>query len=391
MASAWNALSRFSKAWTTGPMPTTRNSIPAPLAPFRASRRFSRPFPRGCATAKPRPGPIASAHSFATSAESTPPLSPTTTPFRPLSRTEWTMNAWRMKTCSSLKCGTNSATEDGTCVAGINPCGTRSLYRGSRVRRALVNANEATLVWVDEYSRMAEAYDQNVAPRFEPIAQEVVHLADPKPNELFLDVGTGTGLLACLLAPRVLPQGVVAIDLADGAISVASYRAGNAGIRNIRFEMLDSRNIVYHGKLFDGVASNLGVPALGYDRVFHEVYRVLKTSGRFVFSEWPTDPNPSFAALRELLEKHGTRSPSKDLVQVREAVRLVPSDPQAKTLGDPRAVLEALRGHGVDPRGAKKKGVPVRFASPDELVRFAASYGFYERELREMPPQSPKT
>src|SRR5438132_1085245 len=82
----------------------------------------------------------------------------------------------------------------GTCVAGINPCGTRSLYRGARVRRAPVNANEATLVWVDEYSRMAEAYDQNVAPRFEPIRHEVVHLADPKPNGRFLDVATGTGL-----------------------------------------------------------------------------------------------------------------------------------------------------------------------------------------------------
>src|SRR5256712_1036187 len=227
-----------------------------------------------------------------------------------------------------------------------------------------MNANEATLVWVDEYSRMAEAYDQNVAPRFEPIAQEVVRLADPKANELFLDVGTGTGLLACLLAPRVLPQGVVAIDLADGAISVGSYRAGNAGIRNIRFEMLDSRNIVYRGKLFDGAASNLGVPALGYDRVFHEVYRVLKPSGRFVFSEWPTDPNPSFAALRELLEKHGTPSPSTDLAQVREAVRLVRSGPEAKTLGGPPAGLEALRGPGVGRRGEEKRTLPPPVPAP---------------------------
>src|SRR5437870_11204379 len=193
---------------------------------------------------------------------------------------------------------------------------------------------------------MAEAYAKDVTPRYEPIAQEVVGLADPNPNELFVPVGPGTGLLACLIAPRVLPQGVVAIDLADGAISVASYRAGNAGIRNIRFEMLDSRNIVYHGKLFDAAVSNLGIPALGYDRVFQEVHRVLKPSGRFVFSEWPTDPNPSFAAVRELLEKHGTRSPSKDLVEVREAVRLVRSDPEAKALGDPRAVLEALRVQG---------------------------------------------
>src|SRR3989442_4019647 len=127
---------------------------------------------------------------------------------------------------------------------------------------ASVNANEATLVWVDEYSRMAEAYDKNVTPRFEPIAQEVVRLADPKPGELFLDVGTGTGLLACQIAPRGLPQGVVAIDLADGSISVGSYRSRNAGIRSIRFQTLDSRNIVYHGKLFDGAGSNLRIPTL---------------------------------------------------------------------------------------------------------------------------------
>ncbi len=253
-------------------------------------------------------------------------------------------------------------------------------------------------MWVDEYSRMAEAYDKNVAPRFEPIAQEVVRLVDPKPGELFLDVGTGTGLLACQIAPRVLPQGVVAIDLADGAISVASYRAGNAGIRNIRFEMLDSRNIVYHGKLFDAhgklfdaAVSNLGIPALGYDRVFQEVHRVLKPSGRFVFSEWPTDPNPSFAALRELLEKHGTRSPSKDLALVREAVRLVRTDPEAKALGDPRAVLKALGVAGFEKRDATRKTFPVRFTSVAELVVFAGSYGWYERELREMTIESRKT
>src|SRR2546429_9408129 len=232
-----------------------------------------------------------------------------------------------------------------------------------------MNANEATLLYVDEFSRMAEAYDRNVVPRFEAIAQEVLRLADPKAGELVLDIGTGTGLLACLVAPFVRPQGVVAIDLADGAISVASYRAGNAGIRNIRLEMLDSRNIVYHGKLFDAAVSNPGTPVFGWDRLFQQVHRVLKPGGRFIFSEWPTDPNPSFAALRELLEKHGTRSPSKDLAQVREAVRLVRSDPEAKGLGDPRAGLEGLRVQGFHRRGSMKKEFPGRVARPRELGR----------------------
>lgn len=247
-----------------------------------------------------------------------------------------------------------------------------------------MNANEATLLWVDEYSRMAEAYDTNVAPRFEPIANEVVRLADPKPNELFLDVGTGTGLLACLLAPRLLPQGVVAIDLADGAISVASYRAGNAGIRNIRFEMLDSRNIVYHGKLFDGVVSNLGMPNSGADRVFQEVYRVLKPGGRFIFSEWPSEYPTTFGVPRELFGKHGTVTPSRDLALLREARQLFRNDPEGQALGDPTSVQKALAVADFDRSEVWTKSFPVRFAALDELLVFTASFGWCERELREM-------
>src|SRR5467141_3070981 len=233
------------------------------------------------------------------------------------------------------------------------------LWATARFGAGWMNANEATLVWVDEYSRMAEAYDKNVAPRFEPIAQEVVRLAAPKPNELFLDVGTGTGLLACLLAPLVLPQGVVAIDLADNAISVASYRAGNAGIRNIRFEMLDSRNIVYRGKLFDGVASNLGVPALGYDRVFQEVHRVLKPGGRFVFSEWPSDYPTTFSLPRELMGKYGTLTPSKDLALLREARQLFRDDPEPQALGEPNAMRTALDVAEFDRTESSTKTLPV--------------------------------
>src|SRR5256885_1505836 len=155
------------------------------------------------------------------------------------------------------------------------------LWATARFGAARMNANEATLVWVDEYSRMAEAYDKNVAPRFEPIAQEVVRLAAPKPNELFLDVGTGTGLLAT----------------------------------------------------------------------------------------------------------HGPMPPWKALAQVREAGRLVRTDPEAKALGDPDAVFKALDVADFDHREVVKKEFPVRFARLEELVRFAASYGWYERELKEMNPE----
>src|SRR5438034_464187 len=119
-----------------------------------------------------------------------------------------------------------------------------------------MNPEEVVLLLADEYSRMAETYDRNVTPQFAPIAERVLGAADPKPGELFLDLGTGTGLLACKVAPQVAPQNVVAIDLADGAIAAATYRAAGLGIQTVRFEMLDVAE-VDHPAVFDPPESYL--------------------------------------------------------------------------------------------------------------------------------------
>ena len=249
-----------------------------------------------------------------------------------------------------------------------------------------MNPNEATLVLSDEYNRMAETYDRIVAPRFEPLAQEVVDLLAPSAGEMVLDLGTGTGVLACLLARRVAPAQAVAIDLSDEAIRVASFRAGNAGVRNLRLEMMDVRNIVYRSQLFDGVGSNLGLPDLGYDRTFYEVHRLLKPGGRFVFSEWDRDPGPIASIFYELEERHGTTNPTKELALVREARDLSRTSPEARDLKDPASVAKRLRAQGFASVGDRPKVFTVPFASPADYVAFMTAYGWHERELGEMTP-----
>lgn len=249
-----------------------------------------------------------------------------------------------------------------------------------------MNVNEATLVYADEYSRMAETYDRVVTPRFEPIARTVVELLAPKTGEMVLDVSTGTGLLACLMAPLTAPAQFVAIDLADEAIRVASYRAGTAGIRNIRFEMMDARNIVYRSHLFDAVGSNLGIPNVGYDRTFHEVHRLLKPGGRLVFSEWDATLPPSETAFYELLEKHRTSTPSKALAQVREAVSVNRNAPEAKDLRNPAAVAQKLAAEDFARVEDVVRTFPVRFADAADLIAFLTAWGWDEREVSEMTP-----
>ena len=251
-----------------------------------------------------------------------------------------------------------------------------------------MNANEATLLIADEYSRMAETYDRVVAPRFEPIARAVVELIAPKPGEMVLDLSTGTGLLACLLAPRTAPAQLVAIDLADEAIRVASYRAGTAGIRNIRFEMMDARNIVYRSALFDAVGSNLGIPNLGYDRTFHEVHRLLKPDGRFVFSEWDAALPGAEAAYVEGLERHRTATPSGTLAQLREAIVLNRTAPEAKDLRKPAAVAKKLGAAGFSEVRDVVRTFPVHFADAKDLIAFNAAWGWDERELAEMTAEA---
>ena len=248
-----------------------------------------------------------------------------------------------------------------------------------------MNADEAVLLIVDEYTRMAETYDARVVPRFRPFAERLLERAGLKPGMTILDVSTGTGLTALLAAKAVAPGQVVAIDLADGALAVAQTKAARAGLRNLRFEMLDSRNIVYRQQTFDVVVSSFGLPAIGHEQVLREILRVLKEGARFHLVEWAArDPPAGWDAFEDVLARHRTATPSAALAQLREASDLVRASGDFDAIRNPDLLTAKMRAAGFANVTSEFHRQAVEFPAVDDLVQFRAAFGTTEREVAEM-------
>lgn len=141
---------------------------------------------------------------------------------------------------------------------------------------------------VDFFDRIAPAYDAWAGGQHARVAARLVDLATPAKGEQVLDVGTGTGLVAHLVAPRVHPGQVIGIDLSENMLSIARARGAEAAARkgrNLQFVGMAAEHLVFRPSTFDLVTmgealSYLADPAAALE----EAHRVLKPKGRIAVS-----------------------------------------------------------------------------------------------------------
>ncbi|HYS96801.1 MAG TPA: methyltransferase domain-containing protein [Candidatus Dormibacteraeota bacterium] len=134
---------------------------------------------------------------------------------------------------------------------------------------------------VDFFDRIAPVYDTWAGGQHARVAGRLVDLAAPIKHELVLDVGTGTGLVAHLVAPRVSPGLVMGIDLSENMLSVA--RAHKT--KNAQFVGMAAEHLVFRPATFDLVTMG---EALAYfadpTTALAEANRVLRPGGRLAVS-----------------------------------------------------------------------------------------------------------
>jgi arsenite methyltransferase len=109
-----------------------------------------------------------------------------------------------------------------------------------------------------------------------------VAVADLRPGEVVLDLGSGGGIDVLLSARRVGPAGkAYGLDMTDEMLALARRNAADAGARNVEFLKGYIESIPLPADTVDVVISNCVINlAADKQAVFREIARVLKPGGR---------------------------------------------------------------------------------------------------------------
>lgn len=122
-----------------------------------------------------------------------------------------------------------------------------------------------------------------------------VNYSKVKPGEICVDLGSGRGTDVLRMAEQTGPEGFAyGIDISEGMLATARDNARKFGVGNVEFKRSDLENIELPDQTAHLVVSNCTINhASDKTAVWNEIFRILKSGGRFVVSDiYATSPVP---------------------------------------------------------------------------------------------------
>ncbi|SFN90746.1 demethylmenaquinone methyltransferase / 2-methoxy-6-polyprenyl-1,4-benzoquinol methylase [Bizionia echini] len=116
--------------------------------------------------------------------------------------------------------------------------------------------------------------------------KKVVAIVNASNPETILDIATGTGDLAIMLA-QTKAQKIVGFDISSGMLEIGKKKVAHKNLNN-RIDMVlgDSENMPFEDNSFDAITVAFGIRNFEtLEKGLSEIYRVLKPGGTFVILE----------------------------------------------------------------------------------------------------------
>ncbi len=142
--------------------------------------------------------------------------------------------------------------------------------------------------------QQAEVRKQSAA-----VAEWMLNAIDPQPGERVLDLAAGPGEIGFLIAQRLGADGMLlSTDQSPDMVEVARRRAGELGLGNVEFRVLDGQRIDLEERSFDAVVCRWGYMLMADpDAALRGTQRVLQEGGRLALATWDTPDRNQWMAV----------------------------------------------------------------------------------------------
>ena len=138
-----------------------------------------------------------------------------------------------------------------------------------------------------DYSAINIRYDKLAGSECCLSCGGAINYAKPEEGEVCVDLGSGRGTDVLRMADEVGKTGFVyGIDISEGMLSKARQNAAKLEIPNVGFIHSELEKINLGDSIADLVISNCTINhASNKEKVWSEIFRILKQGGRFVVSD----------------------------------------------------------------------------------------------------------
>jgi SAM-dependent methyltransferase len=160
---------------------------------------------------------------------------------------------------------------------------------------------------VDEFTRQSRSFNASPAMSSAATLQALVDLVPAAPDQDWLEVACGPGLIARALAPRV--RSVHGLDVTAAMVELARAEAARLGAANLRFSLGDATRIDGPDASYDGAITRFSlhhIPVPG--RCLAEMARVVRPGGYVVLADGVASEDGAATAWHQEIER--LRDPS---------------------------------------------------------------------------------